>query len=131
MYVLKSWLIRVMASRSHRAFAVLVATGAACLVATGAASAASIGSLTPSQVKAGDPAFVLVVDGEGFADGAAGSRVLWNGSQRPTTWVSANRLTAAISAADVDEALTATVQVTTPGQGISNGESLVIGNGRP
>ena len=94
-------------------------TVAACLMAAAAASAATIGSLTPSQAKAGDAAFVLVVDGEGFTEGATGSRVLWNGFQRPTTWVSANRLTAAISAADVDEALTATVQVTTPGQGTS------------
>jgi hypothetical protein len=83
------WLTQVMSSRSRRALAALVAVAVACLAGSGAAAAATIGSLTPSQAKAGDPAFVLVVDGEGFTDGATGSRVLWNGSQRPTTWVSA------------------------------------------
>ncbi len=120
-----------MSSRSRRALAALAVVALACLAGAGAAAAATIGSLTPSQAKAGDPAFVLVVDGEGFTDGATGSRVLWNGSQRPTTWVSANRLTAAISAADVDEALTATVQVTTPGQGVSNSLGFPVVNPTP
>ena len=113
------------------AWVMVVAVALVSLALAGGAAAATIGSLTPSQAKAGDDAFVLVVDGEGFLDGASGSRVTWNGSLRPTTWVSANRLTAAISAADVDEALTSTVQVTTPGQAPSNARAFSVVNPKP
>ncbi len=110
---------------------VLMALLAGVAGASAAAAAPTIGAVSPGLAKAGDPAFALVVDGEGFLDGATGSRVLWNGSERATTWVSANRLTAAISAADVDEALTATIQVTTPGQGTSAGRAFPVVNPRP
>jgi len=42
--------------------------------------------------------FTLTVDGAGFT---AGSVVRWNGSDRPTVFVSSSRLAAAIYAADV------------------------------
>jgi hypothetical protein len=42
--------------------------------------------------------FTLTVNGSGFT---TGSVVRWNGSNRPTTFVSSTRLTAAIYAADV------------------------------
>jgi len=42
--------------------------------------------------------FTLTVNGSGFT---ASSVVRWNGSDRPTTFVSSTRLTAAIAAADV------------------------------
>ncbi len=48
--------------------------------------------LVPSAVIAGDPDFELAVDGAGFV---YGSVVRWNGSDRPTTFVSSARVTAA------------------------------------
>ena len=58
----------------------------------------SISSLLPYEVIAGSPSFTLIVSGAQFQPT---SRVLWNGSQRPTTYVSATRIEAAITLQDV------------------------------
>jgi trimeric autotransporter adhesin len=63
---------------------------------------------------AGSAAFTLTVDGSSFT---ASSVVNWNGSARPTTYVSPEQLTAAVSAADVSAAGTAEVTVSTPAPG--------------
>jgi hypothetical protein len=52
----------------------------------------------PTALVAGAPGATLTVDGRGFA---VRSVVRWNGSDRPTTWVSPTRVTARLSAADV------------------------------
>jgi hypothetical protein len=57
-----------------------------------------ISSLSPSTVANGSGAFTLTVNGSSFATGAI---VQWGGSARTTAFVSATKLTAAISAADV------------------------------
>src|SRR2546423_5486948 len=55
-------------------------------------------TLTPSSATAGGPAFTLTADGTGFA---SGTTLLWNGSARPTTFVSAPRVTASIPASGI------------------------------
>lgn len=82
-------------------------------------------SLSPAAVIAGDPGFALTVNGSGFV---YGSVVRWSGSDRPTTFVSASKLTAAIPATDITSAGTASVTVFTPspGGGTSGGLTLNI-----
>ena len=65
-----------------------------------------ISGLDPISAIAGGPAFTLTVNGSGFG---ATSTVRWNGSNRSTTFASGDRLTAAISAADIANAGTARV----------------------
>jgi Concanavalin A-like lectin/glucanases superfamily len=73
--------------------------------------APTVTSLSPSGATAGNAAFTLTVTGTNFV---SGSTVNWNGSARTTTFVSAMQLTAAITAADIAVAGTASVTVTTP-----------------
>jgi hypothetical protein len=82
-------------------------------------------TLSPATVAAGAAAFSLTVNGSGFV---ASSTVQWNGANRATTYVSATQLTAAIPAADVATAGTATVTVANaaPGGGTSAGIALAI-----
>lgn len=84
-----------------------------------------IASLNPAGVMQGSGAFTLTVDGSDFVQGA---QVRWGDAPRPTTWVSATRLTAQIAAADVEQAGTAQVTVLNPapGGGVSNSVPLQI-----
>ncbi len=74
----------------------------------------AITSLQPASATHGGAAFTLTVHGTGFQ---SNSTVLWNGSPRATTYVHAVELTAAITAADIATAGTASVTVTTPSPG--------------
>ena len=89
-----------------------------------------ITSLDPASAVAGGPAFTLTVNGSGFVltNGIPGSIVRWNNSNRTTTYVSATRLTAMITAADIATAGTASVTVfnPAPGGGTSNAVSFAI-----
>jgi hypothetical protein len=78
----------------------------------------ALGALSPDSSFTGSP-FTLTANGTGFG---TGSRIRWNGQDRPTTFVSATRLTAAIPASDVGSPTAATVSVfnPTPGGGSSN-----------
>jgi hypothetical protein len=67
--------------------------------------------LSPSSAIVRGPEFTLTVHGTGFVQG---STVLWNGQGRPTTFVSANTVTAAISAEDISKVGTARVSVSNP-----------------
>jgi len=82
-------------------------------------------SLNPSQTGAGGLGFTLVVNGSNFV---TTSKVRWKGSNRPTTFVSSNQLTAVISAADIATGGTAKVTVfnPTPGGGTSNALTFTI-----
>jgi VCBS repeat-containing protein len=86
-----------------------------------------ITGLDPSSISAGGTAFSLTVTGIGFM---TDSVVLWNGSNRPTTYVSQSQLTAAITSGDI--AAPGTVQVTVlnpaPGGGASNAQIFTISN---
>jgi hypothetical protein len=81
--------------------------------------------ITPSSATAGDPGFTLTVDGSDFIDG---SIVRWNGSNRPTTFISANQLTAVIGAPDIATTGSPLITVFTPapGGGTSNGQQFTI-----
>lgn len=68
----------------------------------------------PSPLTAGLPGATLAVDGRGFA---FRSVVRWNGSDRPTTWVSPTRVTARLTAADVAAPGSAQVTVFTSPSG--------------
>ncbi|MBI2419219.1 MAG: hypothetical protein HYV28_15225 [Ignavibacteriales bacterium] len=87
-----------------------------------------ISSISPSNVTAGGPGLALTVNGTYFVPG---SIVRWNGSNRPTTFVSGSQLTAAISAEDI--ALSGIVLITvwnsTPGGGLSLESTCLIQQG--
>jgi hypothetical protein len=78
----------------------------------------SITSLLPSSVTTGAASFKLTVNGTNFI---STSTVQWNGSKRPTSYVSANQLTASIAATDVATPtyVAVTVANPTPGGGTS------------
>ena len=82
-------------------------------------------SISPVSAPAGSPAFTLTVTGTGFV---SSSVVQWNGSARPTTFVSSTQVQAAIGAADIAAAGSATIAVfsPTPGGGLSNAASFTI-----
>ena len=85
----------------------------------------SASSLSPTSAVAGGAAFTLTVNGSGFI---ASSVVRWNGTNRPTTVVSATQLQAAIAANDIVAAGTAQVTVFTPepGGGVSSAVAFTI-----
>ncbi len=82
-------------------------------------------SLSPVSTLPGGPAFSLTVSGYGFV---AGSVVEWNGTPRSTTFVSSSSLQAAISAADIATASTASITVLSPapGGGTSNAVNFSV-----
>ncbi len=75
--------------------------------------------LVPTAVAPGGPDFTLTVNGAGFVPESA---IQWNGSPRPTTFVSNIQLTAAIPASDIATFGSALITVVSPepGGGVSN-----------
>jgi len=67
--------------------------------------------LQPANIAPGSADFTLTVDGTGFV---SSSVVEWNGSTRPTAFISSSQLTASISASDVATAGTAQITVFNP-----------------
>jgi hypothetical protein len=82
-------------------------------------------SVSPSSAAAGGPNLVLSVSGTGFV---RGSTVLWNGSERATTFVSSTELVAYVPASDVATAGTAEITVASPspGGGTSGAAELTV-----
>ena len=83
----------------------------------------AVTSLSPSTIPAGGAPFTLNVNGSGFV---AASSVRWNGSPRPTTFVSPTQVQAAITAADVASGGTASVTVFSPTPGGGTSSSLTF-----
>lgn len=82
-------------------------------------------ALTPNSATAGGGGFTLTVDGTNFLNGF--STVRWNGSNRTTTFVNSTQLTAAINAADIAAAGTASVDVLNTGNPTaSNAQTFTI-----
>ena len=90
----------------------------------------TITGLNPVSVMPGGSGFTLTVNGTGFV---SSSVVQWKGLSRTTTYVSGTQLTAAITAADITTAGSANVTVfnPTPGGGLSNTVSFMVGNPVP
>jgi hypothetical protein len=87
-----------------------------------------ITSLLPDSADAGDPGFLLSVIGSDFVDGAV---VRWDGSARPTTFISSSELQADIATADLAAGKTVQVTVRNPNGGISNALAFTIDNPLP
>jgi len=85
---------------------------------TAANPSPTLTKLTPSSATAGSGAFTLALDGTNFTNE---SQVLWDGSPRPTTFVSATQLRASIGAVDVatDDVILVRVMNPAPGGGLS------------
>ena len=85
----------------------------------------TLSSMSPTSATAGSTAFNITVNGTNYV---SDSVVKWNGSSRNTTFVSAGQLTAAITAADIAAAGSASVTVhnTTPGGGTSSALTFTI-----
>lgn len=82
----------------------------------------AIASLNPATAVQYGEDFILTVSGSGFAQGAV---VRWNGSDRPTHFVSASQVTAEITNDDLQQAGTVQVMVTGAG-GTSNVVPLTV-----
>jgi len=93
---------------------VLVLIGIALGQAASAQNPPVITSISPGSVSAGGPTFTLTVTGNTFQ---ANSTVQINGSNRPTVFVSALRLTATIFATDIAAPATLAVTVFNPAVG--------------
>jgi hypothetical protein len=68
--------------------------------------------LVPNTAKAGDPGFMLTVDGSSFNSDAT---INWNGSKQTTTFMTGKQLTTAIPASAIATSGTVAVTVTNPG----------------
>ena len=84
---------------------------------TGGPPPPAITTLTPNTATQGGPGFTLTVDGTGFV---SGSTVFWNGHAEATTFVSATRLTAAVTTDDLKTAGAIPVFVVNPDSQRSN-----------
>src|SRR5262249_36380042 len=82
-----------------------------------------LSALLPSRTTVGVGAFTLTAAGSRFTPGSV---VRWNGADRPTTYVSATRLTTSIAAADVATAGTVPVTVFTPAPGGGTSATLAF-----
>ena len=68
--------------------------------------------LVPNTAKAGDPPFMLTINGSSFNSDAT---INWSGSKQTTTFMTANQLTTAIPASAIATSATVAVTVTNPG----------------
>jgi hypothetical protein len=133
----------MMRARLHGATALLLILFAAGCGGGGGSSSSSggitppqadtgpvISYLSPAGVQAGSITFTLTVKGKNFTSGA---KVRWNGSERPTAYVSTTELRADISSADVASAGTAKVVVanSSPSVEFSAESSFAINNPVP
>ncbi len=86
--------------------------------------------LSPTTARAGGAPLTLTVSGSSFTSTAL---VRWNGSDRPTTYVSNNSLKAVLSTKDLTAGTArVTVYNPAPGGGVSNGQNfLVTSDGNP
>ncbi len=100
---------------------VRVATSPTVKVDPAISPAPVISALNPGQTLAGSAAFTLTVNGSHFVKASV---VRWNGSDRPTTFVSASEVKASIPAADVAASGTAQITVFTPPPGGGTTTSL-------
>lgn len=82
-----------------------------------------LSSISPSVATAGGPAFTLTANGSNFVNGAV---VQVNGSNRSTTFVSGNQLTASILSSDISSAGTRSVTVVNPDGSATSAVTLTV-----
>ena len=84
-----------------------------------------ITTISPTSAATGGVAFTLTVNGSNFV---TGSGVRWNGSDRPTAFISASQVSAQIPASDIAVAGTAAITIfnPVPGGGASNSLAFTI-----
>lgn len=90
-----------------------------------------LSSLTPATIRAGGAGFTLDVRGANFNSGLV---VRWNGSDRPTSYVSVAQLQGYIPASDIAASGTARITVFSPAAGTAYSSSLslsISGTGNP
>ena len=87
----------------------------------------TIGSLNPQSITATAPGFTLTVNGSNFLNNMT---VVWNGQNLATTFVSANKLTAPVSAALVTSSGFINVTVVTA-DGVNSSPSVFTINAAP
>jgi hypothetical protein len=75
----------------------------------------NISALMPDSATAGGGDFLLKVNGTNFA---SNSVIFWNSASVPTTYVSAQEVTADVPAADIAVAGNVSVYVNNPGTGV-------------
>ena len=80
-------------------------------------------ALSPVNASPGGPDFTLTVTGSNFVSNA---QVRWNGSSRPTTFVSSSQVTASISASGIAAPGTVAVTVFNPPPGGGSSEPLTF-----
>ncbi len=80
-------------------------------------------TLSPASVVAGSSAFVLLVNGSNFLNS---SSVLFNGTGRPTLFISSTLLGAAISTSDISSVGSASITVTNPAPGGGTAAALTL-----
>jgi hypothetical protein len=78
----------------------------------------TVSQLVPNTANAGDPQFILTVNGSNFATDAV---INWNGTKQTTTRMTAGQLTATIPASDIASPGKVPVSVTNPGTPGSGG----------
>ena len=85
----------------------------------------TLSGLSPHSANAGGDAFALTVYGSNFV---SGSTVQWNGSSRPTSYVTDSQLTATIDSTDINTTGSANITVANPTSvgGTSSPESFTI-----
>lgn len=80
-----------------------------------------LNKVTPDKVGVGSGAFTLSAEGVNFLGGPNGSRIRWNGTPLPTTWISPTLLSAQVPADHVAAPGTAFITVETPVAGVPDG----------
>ena len=100
-------------------------SGTSSVVSVSRIPVPTVMSISPTKGFAGEFGFTLTVNGSNLVPSSV---VQWNGSNRPTVFVSSSQVTAQISAADIVMAGTAAVTVFTPapGGGSSNTATFTI-----
>jgi len=86
--------------------------------------------VSPNTATAGTTTQTITVTGSNFVTGSA---VQWNGSARATTYISANQLSASLTAADLANAGTFNITVfnPAPGGGVSAPQAFTVNNPAP
>lgn len=91
--------------------AITLACGYSRPSGSGTSNMPAISNLNPTSTTAGDPAFMLTVNGTNFASKAT---VNWDGTAQATTYVTNGQLTIAVPASAIATAATVKITVTNP-----------------